>query len=199
MIWRERLWFGVLFVVTLWLDVYSKHWAQDNLSAARVGESFAVCESDASGVMPMQRLRTEPVVLSKEYLEFRYAENCGAAFSFLRDATPWVRRTVFGIATVIAGITLVMMFLQNPNNPTMRTGLALIGSGAVGNLIDRIRQEYVIDFIRFHIADRWEWPTFNVADICISIGVAVLLLDSLLNKSHKAAKGASVKPEVARQ
>jgi signal peptidase II len=61
-------------------------------------------------------------------------------------------------------------------------------SGAVGNLFDRVRHGYVVDFIRFHVHDKFEWPTFNVADITIVIGVGLLLLDGMRKDAGKEAK-----------
>ena len=56
----------------------------------------------------------------------------------------------------------------------------LIVAGAIGNLADRIHRGYVVDFIRFHVHNQWEWPTFNVADMWISIGVTMLMIDGIL-------------------
>jgi signal peptidase II len=56
----------------------------------------------------------------------------------------------------------------------------LIVSGALGNLFDRVRYGYVVDFIRFHWRGEWDYPTFNVADVGISVGVALLIIDGFL-------------------
>jgi signal peptidase II len=62
----------------------------------------------------------------------------------------------------------------------------LVLSGAIGNLADRVRHGFVVDFIRFHIKDNWEYPTFNVADITIAIGVALLLMDGMKKPQQQA-------------
>lgn len=57
----------------------------------------------------------------------------------------------------------------------------LIVSGAIGNLVDRVRFGYVVDFVRFHLNDRWAYPTFNVADAWITIGVVLILIEGFLD------------------
>ena len=63
-----------------------------------------------------------------------------------------------------------------------RRGIAFIASGALGNLVDRVQHVYVVDFIRFHIHDVFEWPTFNVADSTITVGVILLLIDGFFSE-----------------
>jgi signal peptidase II len=166
-------------------DLGSKAWASANLSAERVGEPPPVCEGAG-----MQRIRTEPVVLIEGYLELSYAENCGAAFGLLRDAPDLLRRAIFGTAALAAAVVLFVMFVQGRGGRFFAWSVPLIVSGAVGNLVDRIRYGYVVDFIRFHLQDRWEYPTFNVADITITVGVALLIIDGFLQekKNHDEAE-----------
>ncbi len=183
----------VLFSGSLWFDLGSKAWATQNLSARRYGSPVPRCAPDELGMIQMQRVRGKAVVLIEDYLELRYAENCGAAFSLLRDASPNVRRVVFGFASVLAAVTLVWIFIQSKKNARLVLGLALIASGAIGNIVDRVRYEYVVDFIRFHIRNQWEWPTFNIADAAITMGVALLLLDGLFQR--RETRPAQTAPE----
>jgi signal peptidase II len=67
-------------------------------------------------------------------------------------------------------------------------------SGALGNMVDRVRLGYVVDFIHFHVYDSFEWPTFNVADSTITIGVALLLLDGLRKPAEAPAGAAAPAP-----
>lgn len=186
------IWAVVIFVSTLVLDVWSKDWAVQALSKARISE-VPRCEPAASGYIEMQRDRKESISVIDDYLEYRYAENCGAAFSMLRDASPNVRRIVFGFASFIAAITLGWMFIKQRKTWPLVVGLSLVASGAVGNLIDRVKQEYVIDFIHFHWNTAWDYPTFNVADVSISFGVVFLLLDGLIGKRYRAPESTSNK------
>jgi signal peptidase II len=167
-----------LFLYTF-ADLASKEWALENLSRARVGAQPPVCQPDDSGYVRTQRMPTRVVKLIDGYLEFRYAENCGAAFGMLRTAPSWVRAVIFGVAGVGACIVLTFMFMRGTGGKLFAWSVPLVLSGAIGNLTDRVRHGFVVDFIRFHIRNNWEYPTFNVADIAIAFGVGFLLLDGL--------------------
>jgi signal peptidase II len=169
----------VSLVLYTFADLASKEWALENLSRPRVGMSPPVCQPDGQGYVRMQRLADRSVPLIEGYLEFRYAENCGAAFGMLRTAPSWVRALVFGVAGIGACIVLTVMFMRGVGGKLFALSVPLVLSGAIGNLADRVRHGFVVDFIRFHINNSWEYPTFNVADITIAIGVGLLLLDGL--------------------
>jgi len=168
------------------LDLGTKQWAVDELSFRRPGPSRPVCAPDDDGLRLTQRVPLPDVVLIEDYLRLHYAENCGAAFGLLRQAPVFVRHAVFGLAALAASLVLSWMFWQGRGGPLFAWSVPMIVSGAVGNLVDRARLGYVVDFIRFHIQDPglqgtflydFEWPTFNVADCGITIGVALLVLD----------------------
>jgi len=107
------------------------------------------------------------------------AYNTGAAFSFLNDAGGWQRWLFVVLAVVISGVLLV--WLRRAQQLRQQAlALALVIGGAIGNVIDRVRLGYVIDFIDWHYRD-WHWPVFNLADSAISVGVVLLIADSLLN------------------
>lgn len=172
-------------------DLWSKHWAQGELSRERPGGAHAVCEPDADGYYSMQRLRTGAIVLVDGYLEFRYAENCGAAFGMLNESPKWLRVVVFMSAGALAVFALMYMFVTGTGGKLFAWSVPLIVSGAVGNLVDRVRLGYVVDFIRFHLQEGWEWPTFNFADSTITVGVALLLIDGLLHREPAAKSPAA--------
>ena len=134
--------------------------------------------------------------IAGHYLEFEFTRilpvlditcmhNVGAAFSFLASASGWQRWVFIGLAVVVSiGITVWLIRLPRSTHPLLAGGLALVLGGAVGNVIDRIRLGYVVDFIHFH----WErayFPAFNVADSAITVGAACLLLDALLEAKRK--------------
>ncbi len=169
------------------LDIGSKSWAEEGLSRARQGRAPEVCEEN-DGFIAYQRLRGEPHVLIEGLLDLEYAENCGAAFGLMRDAPALARRVVFGIAASVAVIALFVLFYQGRGGPLFAWSVPLVASGALGNLLDRIRYGYVIDFIHVHY-EPWDfdYPTFNVADITITIGVALLILDSFRGEPAPAA------------
>jgi len=174
------------------LDLGTKEWALGALSRARTGESPPVCLADERGYTTMQRLPTQEQVVIPGYFVFHYAENCGAAFGMLRTAPSWVRALVFGVAALGACVVLTLMFKRGVGGGLFAAAVPLILSGAVGNLADRIRHGFVVDFIQ--VDPRWfEYPTFNVADCTIAIGVALMLIDGMKNP-QPATKVEQAKP-----
>jgi signal peptidase II len=176
----QALVLAILAAATLTaLDIWTKTWAEDNLSHARHGDPPTLCEENDDGYIATQRLRGEPQVLIADVLDLEYAENCGAAFGLMRGAPAIARKVVFGIAATVAVSALFFLFFQGRGGPLFAWSVPLVASGALGNLLDRIRYGYVVDFIHVHY-EPWDfdYPTFNVADITITIGVILLVLDS---------------------
>ena len=119
----------------------------------------------------------EPVPLLPS-LNFTLMHNTGAAFSMLAHAAGW-QRWLFGGLAVLASLFIVMTLNRiEPAQRWLRTALALILGGALGNLVDRIRFGYVVDFIDFYYGD-WHFAAFNVADSAITVGAAMLIVQSL--------------------
>jgi len=114
------------------------------------------------------------------FLRMTYVHNTGAAFSFLSDAGGWQRWLFARLAIFIGSIIGVWLGRLERRQKLLAVSLALILGGAVGNLIDRLVYGFVIDFIDVYYRS-WHWPAFNIADTAISIGVALMLLDSLLD------------------
>lgn len=111
------------------------------------------------------------------WLNLTLAHNTGAAFSLLSDAGGWQRWFFTLLAIGVSVFLLVWLFrLERGQWPTA-LALALVIGGAVGNLIDRLRLGYVVDFIDVHYAG-WHWPAFNVADAAITCGIIILLLEA---------------------
>ena len=167
------------------LDLGSKEWALDNLSRVRSAEPPPVCQPDEQGYTRIQRLPTDPKPLIRGYLVAHYAENCGAAFGLLRTAPSWVRAAVFGVAALGACVVLTMMFIRGAGGKLFGAAVPLILSGAIGNLSDRIRHGFVVDFIQVD-PRLFEYPTFNVADIAITVGVGLLLIDGMKKQAPAA-------------
>jgi signal peptidase II len=163
------------------MDLGSKRWALERLSEPSAIASQPSCEPDQYGRIQPQRAQRQPVVLIENYLEFRYAENCGAAFGFMRDMPSIIRKGVFYVAAAGAVVLLLWMFITGRGGTLFAISVPLIISGAIGNFVDRIRFGYVVDFVRFHLNDRWAYPTFNVADAWITIGVALILIEGFLD------------------
>jgi signal peptidase II len=129
-----------------------------------------------------------PVELTS-WLNMTLAHNYGAAFSFLSDAGGWQRWLFTGLAAVVTLVLIVWLLRLPTNEKVTAAALGLIIGGAVGNLIDRINNGYVVDFIDVYYRN-WHWPAFNLADSAITGGVILLLVDGLfLSKPGKQAAG----------
>ena len=109
----------------------------------------------------------EPHTVLPGILDLRLAYNTGAAFSLMRNAKPEV------LLSLSLGVLVLFAILVWPHL-ARKSGVAaaaLIIGGAIGNLVDRARLHYVVDYLDFHV-----WPVFNIADSCVVIGVFVLVL-----------------------
>ena len=130
-------------------DYFSKQWALETLG---------------NGVV----MRLTP------WMDFKLAFNKGAAFSLFADGSGWQRWFFMGIAIVI-GLWLCYAIVFERTNALTRLAYASILGGAIGNLYDRILHGKVVDFISWHIGNAY-WPTFNVADVGICVGVGLLVI-----------------------
>lgn len=116
------------------------------------------------------------------------AHNTGAAFSFLASHDGWQRWLFVGIG-VSATVLIVWQLRRHPGHKLFCLALASILGGAIGNVLDRLIHGYVVDFLDFHWGGR-HFPAFNVADISICVGAALLILDELL-RSRRESSGSS--------
>jgi signal peptidase II len=127
------------------------------------------------------------VVVVEDYFTFRYARNPGAAFSFLAKADPSWRKTFFLIMPLVAlGVVMVIYHRLGQEQRAMMVALSLVMSGALGNWIDRARFGWVIDFISWHYKSEYYFPTFNIADSFITVGIILMALGILLTKEQAA-------------
>lgn len=132
----------------------------------------------------LRALRDEDMTLVPNLLYFDLAFNRGAAFSMFSDFPV----ALTALASTLAVVIAVWMWRVCLESLAMTVGLGLILGGAIGNLVDRIRFDEVTDFIRVHFAViNWSWPTFNIADSAICIGMAILLWVTFL-PGKKAAQ-----------
>ena len=118
----------------------------------------------------------EQVDLIEHVLYFTYFQNTGADFSLLTG----FGNVFFGIITITALIFILYMF-KDTENKFMMTGYILVFAGAIGNFIDRMFLNYVRDFIGVYIGS-YAFPIFNVADICITLGFALILCWMLIEE-----------------
>jgi signal peptidase II len=129
---------------------------------------------------------SRPIV--KNVFALTYVRNTGAAFGFLNRAPAAFREPFFIVVPLIAMAVILVIFIRLKDNQNLMAGsLSLVLAGAIGNLIDRLRFGFVIDFLDFHWADKYHWPAFNIADSCIVVGVAVLFILSWKQPLEKAS------------
>lgn len=113
-----------------------------------------------------------------DYWDFQYTRNPGAAFGFLADHDSPYRKPFFVVISIVA-ILIILYILHGVTiqHQLLIWGLSLIAGGAIGNFIDRVSYSYVIDFILWKYTDEYRWPTFNVADVLIVVGVGLMLIE----------------------
>ena len=127
-----------------------------------------------SKLWALETLGNGVVMRLTPWMDFKLAFNKGAAFSLFADGSGWQRGCFMGIATVI-GLWLCYAIIFERTNALTRFAYASILGGAIGNLYDRILHGKVVDFISWHIGNAY-WPTFNVADVGICVGVGLLVI-----------------------
>jgi signal peptidase II len=153
---------GAVFII----DQMSKGWAK-----ARFCPSTFDCDRESM-----------PVISG--FLNFAYAVNPGVAFSFFDDHGDTGRWGLSAVA-VIAAILVLFYFWRVPRtDDRVLGGLALLLAGILGNVTDRMRLGYVVDFIDVQLGS-WHYPTFNVADMAICTGAGLLILDIIFNRKKK--------------
>jgi signal peptidase II len=115
------------------------------------------------------------------FLNFAYAENTGVAFSFLDDHGDAGRWGLSAVAGIVAVLVLYYFWRVPRTHDRLLGALGLLLAGIVGNLTDRARLGFVIDFIDVQFGN-WHYPTFNVADAAICVGALLLILDMFMTK-----------------
>ena len=137
----------------------------------------------------------ESVDIIPGVFRFTYIQNKGAAFGSMSDSR-WLFMILSGIAIVAI---LVFIFWKKPQSKLMLSALLMICSGGIGNMIDRVRLGYVIDFLDFcAFPELWMW-VFNVADAFVVVGAGIMILWMILDiiKDFKAQKAAGIKDKVS--
>jgi signal peptidase II len=172
--------FGALAAVGLMADVLSKAWAEITLSA--------------------RPLHDPSITLVEKHLSLNLAYNRGGAWGLLQNESEFIRRPFFLFVSVAAVVFIVSLYSRLvPGQRALKWGLPLVLGGALGNLTDRVVRTSVVDFIDYRadwitrmnegiatLFHNWNvtdhWPTFNVADMCICTGVALMAIDMIGSK-----------------
>lgn len=138
----------------------------------------------------------ESTTVIPNFFNLTYVRNFGAAFGFLAESHPTFRE-IFFLAMPPFALVIILLILRGVKDTDTKQILALsfIFGGAIGNYIDRLRFRYVIDFLDFHLMNRWSWPAFNIADMAIVGGVGMLLTMMYFEeRDRKKAEKASTPP-----
>ncbi len=149
----------------------------------RLHAFFAVKNLDNDPFTPGRKdFRKPPVEIVANYWQHKYVENPGAAWGLLSDVDERFRVPFFHVVSVIAILFIALFYRRlEPDQTLLAFALSLVLGGAIGNYIDRLARNYVVDFIDWHWRNQpgMHWPTFNVADAAICIGVGLMLLETL--------------------
>lgn len=129
----------------------------------------------ASKLLALEVLAGSPVAVLP-FFNLNLTFNSGAAFGFLNQASGWQNWFFITVAFTVSVIIVVMIRNLSRNDLQTAVALSMILGGAIGNLIDRVRLGYVVDFIQLYYKT-WSWPVFNIADSAIMIGAILLALD----------------------
>ena len=127
------------------------------------------------------------------FLNFAYAQNPGVAFSMLDDHGDAGRWGLSVVACVAAALVLYFFWRTPRSDDRILGSLALLLAGIVGNVTDRVRLGFVVDFIDVQFGS-WHYPTFNVADAAICVGAGLLLIDLVLTKKRQASTNSKDQP-----
>ena len=145
-----------------------------------------VCVDQLSKLIALEVLSPSGQIEVMPFLNFALAFNYGAAFSFLSDAGGWQRWFFIGLTLAVCAYILWLLRHITHHEYLQGIGFSLILGGAVGNLLDRIRLGYVIDFIDVYYQQA-HFPTFNLADSAITIGAGLILLELFLQHNKTKA------------
>lgn len=137
-------------------------------------------------MMPLHEGR----VIIPGFFNLTHVRNRGAAFGILSDSPSPMRELLLILFSVGALAIIFLLLWRGSANRRTGIGLALIFGGAVGNLLDRLRQASVVDFLDFYLRG-YHWPAFNVADSAIVIGASLLLFDVVLARGRQERSTAS--------
>ena len=119
------------------------------------------------------------------FWNWHLTHNTGAAFSFLANAGGWQHGFFIALATLISVVLSVALRRVAREDWRNAFPFALIIAGALGNLVDRLRFGYVVDFVEWYAGDFY-WPVFNLADSCIVVGAVLMVLYSVLQREPAA-------------
>lgn len=179
----------VLDQVTKFLvvDALTTAWPEDAAFGAKLAQLYG--QAPPQGFDGNHYQQKQAVTVVKRFFRLRYAENPGAAWGMFRDQPESVRAPLFHVVSFGAVLLICWFFFKlpgtDPKEKWARWGLPLVLGGAIGNYMDRLARGFVIDFLEAHWMDRAYFPSFNVADAAICVGVGLLIIDAFVRKETK--------------
>jgi len=153
-----------------------------SLSAVLIGADQWTKAAISSRFELYETLRVLPV------FNLTLAHNSGVAFSVFAEGSGWQRWVFSALALAVAAFLVNWLRTLPKRESLTACALSLVLAGALGNMIDRLRFGYVVDFVQWHWGEHY-FPAFNVADSAISVGAALLILESLLSARRGRAAG----------
>lgn len=156
-------------------------WKLGYLAAS--GAVFMLDQATKAWALRRLRFRSE-IEIIPDFLNFSYAQNTGVAFSMFDGHGDAGRWALSGLAFAAASLVVYFLWRTPRTDDRILGALALLLAGIVGNVSDRIRLGFVVDFIDVQFG-RWHYPTFNIADMAICIGAGLLILDMFLRKDGR--------------
>lgn len=191
---RKYVTFLVITLAIIALDQWTKYLVVRDLThrfdglesvGARLGAFYTTAPTGPWGLhFPPGR----PTVLSEDFLMLRYAENPGAAWGLFRTLPENVRGPLFHVVSIGAVILITFYFSKLSGKDKAERwayfGLPLVLGGAIGNYLDRLARGFVVDFIEAHWKHQGTFPSFNVADSAICVGVGMLIIDAFVRRER---------------
>src|ERR1043165_8953834 len=122
------------------------------------------------------------------FFNITYVRNTGVAFGIFSSISSPAKSVLLSVFTACAAAAVITYSVRSPvGNRLLQFALALILGGALGNLYDRLAYGYVVDFLEFYVGS-YHWPSFNVADSAISVGVLLLAVEIIRNETPSRAQ-----------
>ena len=186
----------VILVASIVLDQATKRLAETTLldeTFVERSEHYPACGDRAEDLKRERFIRSVRInkTVIEGFFDLRYVENCASAFGMFGKVPEWFRFPFFVIVSILAVGFVPYLYYKTPAaQRLMLYALPFVLGGAIGNLIDRMTHRYVIDFIDWYIV-RGEtpmlWPTFNIADAAIVIGIGLMLLQMMKKNRGEGA------------
>lgn len=147
------------------------------IALGALGGAVAILDQATKAAVQAMLPLHDSIEIIPGLLSFTHARNYGVAFGFL-NTVDFPFKTAFMTLVALTALIAIGMYAMRSNIPRMvaKIGLALVIGGAIGNLIDRVNEGYVVDFVDFYWRG-WHFWAFNVADAGITVGAALLILD----------------------